>query len=182
MGRESSERFCRVLGANSVVQIQVEPRDDDMLLRQRKRNILHHTGLGVAHLIGMPPKPARLCQALAVCIAECHELETDDLRPEHFSPAEGLVQVTTSVQSHQFRSAKNDVLHRRARNVLKKILCRMLVDLPRQSTTSPADTLICENNWQVVEQSLSVGSVLEARKNVIIEWLYALLGYKRKRR
>jgi len=58
----------------------------------------------------------------------------------------------------------------------------MLVDMPRQSTTSPADTLICENNWQVVEQSLSVGSVLEARKNVIIVWLYALLGYKRKRR
>ena len=98
------------------------------------------------------------------------------------SLCEGLVQVTTSVQSHQFRSAKNDVSHRWARNVLKKILYRMLVDMPRQSTTSPADTLICENNWQVVEQSLSVGSVLEARKNVIIEWLYALLGYKRKRR
>lgn len=178
-GCESSERFCGVLGANSVVEIQVEPRDDDVLLRQRKRNILHHTGLGVAHLIGMPPKPARLCQALAVCIAECHELETDYLRPEDFSPREGLVK--TSVQSHQFRSAKNDVLHRRARNALKKILCRMLVDMPRQSTTSPADTLICENNWQVVEQSLSVGSVLEARRNVIIEWLYAL-GYKRNRR
>jgi hypothetical protein len=52
------------------VEILLEPADEDSELRRRKKDLLYDAGLGEAHYLTLPPSPARLCVALAVCGAE----------------------------------------------------------------------------------------------------------------
>jgi len=69
----ASSPYCGdVLIANqwSVVEMLLEPADNDNELRRRKKMLLRAAGLGEAHYLTLPPAPARLCAALAVCGAE----------------------------------------------------------------------------------------------------------------
>ena len=52
------------------VEILLEPADEEIELRREKKNVLRDLGLGEAHYLTLPPSPARLCAALAVCGGE----------------------------------------------------------------------------------------------------------------
>ena len=69
----ASSTYCgEVLDANqwNAVEMLLEPADEDNELRRRKTILLRAAGLGEAHYLTLPPAPARLCVALAVCGAE----------------------------------------------------------------------------------------------------------------
>jgi hypothetical protein len=170
--RGKCERVRGLQVATTVVEIQFEPRDDDILLRQQKRDILLRTGLGVVHYISTPPEPARLCEALAVCIADGHELDRGFARSKSCSLLHRLP--ATLVGSRLFSSPENDVLLMRARKMLRKVLRKILGDMPKENTVKAARDHICDMDWQTVEQWMSVGSYLDSRRNVLIEWLYFL--------
>ena len=119
--RGKCERVRGLQVATTVVEIQFEPRDDDILLRQQKRDILLRTGLGVVHYISTPPEPARLCEALAVCIADGHELDRGFARSKSCSLLHRLP--ATLVGSRLFSSPENDVLLMRARENVEGKFC-----------------------------------------------------------
>jgi hypothetical protein len=62
----------------------------------------------------------------------------------------------------------------RARKMLRKVLRKILGDMPKENTVKAARDHICDMDWQTVEQWMSVGSYLDSRRNVLIEWLYFL--------
>lgn len=87
---------------HSVVELLLEPADEDENLRRRKLALLRFMGVGDSHYLSMVPNPEILCVALLVCSAE-NEAEVETLRTawltavETYPSFERQVEDTTEV-------------------------------------------------------------------------------------